>query len=182
MNVISKSLLILASLFALAGNANAGLLGKNVGVNFEALNFGDVQATRTVTVGAGIEVTDLYSGNFDFNFSNAGVTITNFDCCQFNGIGTFNGFRIFDAANSIANIIGVSINAGGTQYSGFDASRITFSANEILIDMRNLFLTNSGQSIALDFTFANEVPEPETTALLAVALLALGVSRRRAAR
>lgn len=72
--------------------------------------------------------------------------------------GDFNGYEIFDVNGTISDILDVSIRSI-TDFPGFDASRVTFDANHIRVNLQGLAFTELSK-VVLDVQFEPTKPEP----------------------
>lgn len=78
---------------------------------------------------------------------------------------------------TIPDFTSVAINAA-TNMAGFDASRITFDANNIWVNWQGLpYDTNT--IVSLDVNGGSDVPEPSTMLLVGLGAVAILASRRR---
>jgi hypothetical protein len=78
--------------------------------------------------------------------------------------GSFNGFQLWDVAGTISAIFSVTINAS-TNMVGFDASRITFDADNIYVNFQGLSYT-ADTIVSLDVSDGESaVPEPASIAV-----------------
>lgn len=94
---------------------------------------------------------------------------------------TFNGYRIFDTG-SAPNLVGAVLNLTGTTLTGMNTSRVTSSADEVLVNFSNLGSTAGDETVTIDLQF-EPVPEASTYAAGLAVLPALGLWwRRRSAR
>lgn len=170
--------------FALAGSAQAGLLGNTLGAdpNFSTIGNLCCGGPFSAVVGAGVE---FAPGSFpDYN-RNAYVDAsdTSIEYGQTDGTiyadATFNGFHYYDALNAIDAILGVSINPA-TNLAGFDMSRVSFDANNVYINMQGLS-AGTAHRVVIDLRFdaVTAVPAPASLALAGLGLLMLGASAKR---
>ena len=144
-----------------------------------ALVFGPVLSV----VGPGVELTNFgFEGYLTINFSDTNILITaNID----QPFGPFDVLRFVDINNLIPAFTSVTLNSA-TNWTGFDASRILFTAD--MIDLNLTALAGSqGQQIALGLTAGpvtppSTVPEPPAYLLLGIALLGMLGSGQRKSR
>lgn len=143
------------------------------------------------------DITSVYGSPSDGNYLvGAGVEILNGFCCGFEGTldisdtnmladfgsstfytpGSFNGFKISDVFGTIDSFTSVAINAS-TNMIGFDASRVTFDANNIWVNWQGLGF-DENTIVSLDINGGSAVPEPGTLSLLVLGLLATGLRQR----
>ena len=89
---------------------------------------------------------------------------------------SFNGFVLSDVFSTVDAFTGVTINAA-TNYLGFDASRVTFDANNIYVNLQGL--TANG-TITLDIKGSTgAVPEPAAWAMMLAGFGLVGAAMRR---
>jgi hypothetical protein len=94
--------------------------------------------------------------------------------------GHFNGLQLIDFGETIISATLLSVDG----ILGFDASRLTFDANDVFIDFNGL-LPAGAHSVVVAVRFSDSVanvPEPGTVALLGLALFSFAVSRRKSPR
>lgn len=134
-------------------------------------------ANGNYVVGAGIEVSNVADNTATLDLSDTNLYV---DFATSGGwtSTTFNGFEIFDVLSGIDAFTGVSINSA-TNLAGFNASRISFDADHIWVNWQGLnFEANT--VVSLDISGGNNVPEPESLALVCLALAGLRLTRRKA--
>ena len=178
-----KTCLALLALAASAG-VHAGLLGSPVTLDYSYTN---TVVTQTFTVANGPEVICTGGGGGNANvcsvLNNAGSTQivdildNGFTYALTGAVAPFtavtpNAF-IFRQLGAFGTIAGVQL---ATNIPGLDASRVTFTASSVSINMSGLTVGNQqGWSVVLQ-----AVPEPQTWAMLLGGLLTVGIAARRA--
>ena len=116
-------------------------------------------ATDTVVPGGISNFADFA----DITFSSNNILITTNRNAGINAV-SFDGFVFYDPNGIFAS---VTLDPS-TNYAGFDASRLTFNADKIFVNVADL-AGLSGQTISLDIN----TPEPETLLLFASGLLVI---------
>ena len=163
---------------ALSGQASAGTLldGHKVQLDHSFPDVGSFDfAPVDFLVGTAAPVN--YLGIADFSATDTTFVI-NVYCdvqCDWSN-SNFNGFDLVDFYGVAAPFTGASINAA-TSYAGFDASRLTFTANSVSVDLNGL--TANG-TIKIDIAGGGgAVPEPATWSLMIGGFGGLGAVLRR---
>lgn len=129
----------------------------------------------TALVGAGVELVN-FAAFADIDFSDTNILITINRDAGINAV-SFDGFHFFDVDGTIPAFTTVLLNAS-TNYAGFTASRITFDADNIFVNVVGL-PGLQGQFISIDLAANTAVPEPATLALLGGGLALLASFGRR---
>lgn len=133
-------------------------------------------------VGAGTEVTNVADGLATLDISGNNIFIDYLSSSSW-AHSSFNGWVLSDETNSLAAILGVTINPL-TNMVGFDPSRISFTGDSISVNWAGLAF-NANTVVSLDVAFgqsAPAVPEPSTWAMMLFGFGAVGFSMRRAKR
>ena len=110
-------------------------------------------------------------------------TTIEFDYKQASGFtnATFNGYVFKDVSTDIPAFTSLAVDPA-TTLAGFGASRISFTSNQINVNVAGL-AANVGTVLKLDLTVAAPVPEPASVALLGLGVIpAAALARRRRAR
>lgn len=184
--VFRNSLIALLGIAALgfSAPAEAQFLGSTMTLFYDFPALGSHFDTRVFVVGAGVEAPDFPTGDprTNIDISNTNIFVTYNSSASWTST-SFNGFVLFDSSSTVPDITGVSINAA-TNMSGFDASRVSFDANNIYVNWQGLpFDTSTIVSLDVTFRSPDIVPEPGPLALmggLCAGGLSLLLHRRRA--
>lgn len=174
------------ALLCAAQPASAGFAGHSVEASYRFPDFNTVFENLgpilVDPVGTGI-----FSIGFDLqvDISDTQISLTNNSAPSSFNPGAFNGPSFFDAFSAIDPIVGVSI--ATNNLPGFDASRITFDADRIKVNLADIQNVPTGLLLTLDVQFRpspNAVPEPATgvLALFAVGVVAVPTYLRRRRR
>ena len=173
--------MIAAAILVAPAAAHAGLTGTSVsGIYYfpdAATAYSDaVFSPATFTIGAGEESSVDVEGvtTIHIDFADRALNI-DFDTILNNPTWTakpFNGL-VF-TGTGLSRINGVTVDPS-TDFSGFDASRVSVVGNELRIDWGSLGYT-SASSLGFNFSL---VPEPATWALMLVGFALVGTSLRR---
>lgn len=167
--------------------AHAGLLSQTVQVDAFAQDADNVTVTAGGALGVGTVDADGFAVNwlpgsenkltvFDTqvvidNVTNGGIT--------FIAYGGFNGFEVTETGASPAPISSFEVDPL-TDVSGFDASRVSFDASHLFIDLAGLRI-GMNEKVVVDLGFGNvaPAPEPATWAMLLIGFSGLGLAAYR---
>jgi hypothetical protein len=109
-----------------------------------------VLGPHSTTVGDGIELVNGFGNFATIDISGASIRIT---AAADQPFGYFEVFRFADANGTISPIASVTIDPA-TNYAGFNVSRLTFTADNIDLNLTNLS-GQQGQQILLNIVFAS---------------------------
>jgi hypothetical protein len=113
---------------------------------------------------------DVFDTGFTYSIDSPGADFS---------AALFNGVRLYDPGALAPDFVAVDI--VGTTFVGFDATRLTFDADNIYFDLAGLTTPPSGPAtITFSVTTVAAVPEPASWALLAGGLVVIGgaIARR----
>lgn len=187
MSIARRLLPAVATLLAVPTIASAQLVGSTMGLQYLWPNTSSVvEAHGPSVVGAGVEFNNVL-GIFNVDVANNSVTANYYTasswCGPLNPLcpqpgTTFNGFRLFDVGNTAPAITSVTLN-GATNMVGLTNANISFDADNIYVDWKNLAF-DEHTVVALDVNSqATTTPEPATIALMGLGLAGVGVVARR---
>lgn len=177
-----KPLRLLSILFGsliASGVAQASSLeGKTLGFQILFPTISDVASdplNGNYLVGPGVEIDNpLVTGNF----SDTNLRADFHASFTYYAGYSFVGWHFFDVLGTIGSFTGASLNSD-TNIIGIDASRITFDANNIWVNLRGLSVTPS-TVVSIDVSsIPSSVPEPEAYSMLLAGLGLLGVMNSR---
>jgi hypothetical protein len=172
--LVAAILLVLSAL-----PANAGLIGQPVTVDYifpDQSSVFQVLGSGTVTAGG---FTANSAGQFNLTITDTQITLQNVFGSQVNFTpAAFNGFELIETGGSPVTITGFTVN-GGSNVSGFDASRVSFDATHVFVNMQDLLALDQ-QKVVLDLQFpaTSGVPEPLCAGMVGFGLAAVGLVRR----
>ena len=128
-------------------------------------------------VGPGIEVDNVSDDRATLDISGSNIFI-DFISNSVWTTETFNGWILSDQSDSLAAILGVSIDPA-SNLAGFSLSNISFTENQIAVNWQGLSFTES-TILSLNVTFGSTaVPEPGTWAMMLLGFGAAGFALRR---
>jgi hypothetical protein len=173
------SAVVVASALAMAAPASAALdltgLTLTTGHFFPALGSPDDGGPFNFTVGTSAPIS---YGSIADHAIGASSYIINVYCgagCFWTSPVSFNGFVMSDAFGVAPTFTSATINPV-TSYAGFDASRVTFDANNIYVDLQGL---EANGKIVIDINGSGVIPEPGTWAMLIFGFGLVGFAARR---
>lgn len=127
-------------------------------------------------IGGNNQLYGVYESYGYVNVEEDSITMHGFNV-GFGDLGGFNGYHFSDTLGTIDSFTSVLSNGSNAL---IDDSRITFSDDDIWINMSGLSLYGANNSLTLDFTTAAPIPEPSTYALMILGLGLIGfISSRR---
>lgn len=131
-------------------------------------------------VGAGIEVTNISDNMGTLDISGTNILVDFTGTSSWNG-SSFNGWVLTDETDSLAAILGVTINPS-TNMAGFSLSNVSWTGDTISVNWQGLSFDPS-TVVSLDVSFGQTaVPEPSTWAMMLFGFGAAGFSLRRSQR
>jgi len=129
----------------------------------------------TNEIGGNNQLFGVYESYGFVNVEENSITMNGFNV-GFGDLGGFNGYHFSDTFGTIDNFSSVSSNGSNAL---IDDSRITFSNDDIWINMSGLSLYGANGSLTLDFTTVSAIPEPSTYALMLLGLGLIGFISNR---
>ena len=128
-------------------------------------------------VGPGLEVPNVADGVATLDVSGSNILVDYTQSSVWGGLA-FNGWILSDQTDSLAAILGVTIDPS-TNLAGFSLSNISFTDNSITVDWRGLSFTDV-TVVSLNVSFGDTaVPEPSTWAMMLIGFGAAGLVLRR---
>jgi hypothetical protein len=172
-------ILAAAAAFAVSGAAHAALLdGETLNYQYFFASLGSPYGNAPngdYVVGPGVEIVNFVDGTGgDIDISDTQIAVA-FTDVQFNS-GTFNGFRLMDVFGTIDTFTSVSIDASST--ASIDPGRVSFDGDNVWVNFQSLSFS-AGETLVLNVTGVNAIPEPETYALMLLGLAGVGAMVRR---
>ena len=149
-----------------ASLAQAGFIGKTVTGEHLYPDLSSPYESYNAAVGSGTEFNfinmddDGQTNDYTVDVSDTGLLI-NMLLQSGWASATFNGFHLFDVNGTIDAISGVSVAANN--WAGFDASRISFDANNIWVNFESLDFSPQ-DSVSLNVSFDTVQPPPSRRA------------------
>ena len=175
---------VLALAFGITSPSMASFTGHNVTLDWVYPDLGGIFSTDNAVVGAGVEFTSVGGhAGLDIDIGdNTETIVLNTGVTEFQDTA-FNGFRLSDTNNTIADIVGFSIGEITGNVVGFDASDLSFNSGAVLANFSAVTF-EQGSTVRLDVEFAESIPEPGTLLLLCTGIAGLagyGIRRRKKA-
>ena len=158
--------------------ASAGLIGQSVRVDYLYPDQSSVlQVLGSGVVSAGGFTVNSF-GQHNYTVTDAQITLQNVAGTSINFLSnTFNGYELIETGGSPLAFTGVTVDAA-TNVSGFNASRVSFDATHVFLNMQDL-TTQNQQKVVLNLQFgASSVPEPLSAGMVGLGLAAAGLLRR----
>jgi len=163
--------------------ARAGFIGNTVHAEYLFPDTSSVfMDLGDASVGAGPEFSFSFDSDITVDFSDTNIAITILNGNSSFNAASFNGFHFFDVFAAIDPITNVALTS--TNNFSFNASGITFDADNIFLDFQGLDVLPDS-SLALAVTFASGpgptgLPEPVSPVLIGLGMASLALVRRKA--
>lgn len=177
MKYISILAPIAAALGASPAAAQADFTGANLNFAYVYPTSLNVYTSGGYVIGSDVEIINVAGDRRITLDVSSNSLLVNFDRAGVWSDFPFNGWILSDKINNLNDITGVTINSA-TNWSAFDQSHISFTANSISVNWAGLAFDPT-TTLLLDVTFASAVPEPAAWATMLLGFGAIGYAMRR---